>query len=483
MNIYLETMGCQMNRLDSELVISRLRAAGHEMTDDHRAADVVLFNTCSVRRHAEQKVYSRLGAEGQRKQHNRRLIVGVLGCMAQREGEQLLRDYPQVNIVCSPGQLARLAELVEQVAGGRGAVLALDPDRGTRRSGDAEKDQRGESDRAKQRSRGAEESLPAEEEFDALDLSRDPSASPSSAQAFVRVARGCDKFCSYCIVPFVRGPEVSREPERIVEEVRRLVEAGRSEITLLGQTVNSYRWSDGGRTVSFADLLGRVSAVGGLRRLRFVTSHPLDFGDDVLQAMRDLPSVCPYIHCPAQSGSDAVLRRMNRKYTRAQYDDLVDRARVIVPGVVLAGDFIVGFPGETEEDHAASAELIRRSGYKNSFIFKYSPRPGTAAARMRDDVPMDVKRRRNNELLDVQAEVGLAHHRAYIGRTVEVLVEGPSPRAAKQPTPAPAGQTQMLGRTRGDHIVVFDGEPGLAGQYATVRIVDASALTLMGIAS
>ena len=490
MKIYLETMGCQMNRLDSELVISRLRAAGHEMTDDRRSADVVLFNTCSVRRHAEQKVYSRLGAEGQRKAHNRRLIVGVLGCMAQREGEQLLRDYPQVDIVCSPGQLARLAELVEHVAGGGGAVLAMDPDRRTQRSKDAEKSlaaelaPRSAGERpaaAELASRSAGERPAAAEEFDALDLSRDPSQSPSFSQAFVRVARGCDKFCTYCIVPFVRGPEVSRAPQRIVDEVRRLVEAGRSEITLLGQTVNSYRWSDGGRSVNFADLLGRLAAVGGLRRLRFVTSHPLDFGDDILQAMRDLPNVCPYIHCPAQSGSDAVLRRMNRKYTRAQYDDLVDRARTIVPDVVLAGDFIVGFPGESEEDHAASAQLIRRSGYKNSFIFKYSPRPGTAAARMHDDVPAEVKRRRNNELLDVQAEVGLAHHRSYIGRTVEVLVEGPSPRAAKQPTPAPPGQTQMLGRTRGDHIVVFDGPPALAGQYISVRIVDASALTLMGI--
>ncbi len=460
MKIYLETMGCQMNRLDSELVISRLRAAGHEMTDDRKSAEVVLFNTCSVRRHAEQKVYSRLGAEGQRKAHNRRLIVGVLGCMAQREGEQLLRDYPQVNIVCAPGQLARLAEVIERVADQGGAVLALDPDRRTQ-------------PHAAPRDAG-------EDGFDALDLSRDPSQSPSAAQAFVRVARGCDKFCSYCIVPFVRGPEVSREPARIVQEVRRLVEAGRTEVTLLGQTVNSYRWSDGERAVSFAGLLEQVAAVGGLRRLRFVTSHPLDFGNDVLQAMRDLPNVCPYIHCPAQSGSDAVLRRMNRKYTRAQYDDLVDRARTIVPEVVLAGDFIVGFPGESEEDHAASGDLIRRSGYKNSFIFKYSPRPGTAAARMRDDVPTEVKRRRNNELLAVQAEVGLVHHRSYIGRTVEVLVEGPSPRAAKQPTPAPPGQTQMLGRTRGDHIVVFDGEPSLAGQYVDVQIADASALTLMG---
>jgi len=282
-------------------------------------------------------------------------------------------------------------------------------------------------------------------------------------------------------VPFVRGPVRSREPGQIVDEVRRLVDGGKTEITLLGQTVNSYRWSDGARQASFAELLAMVSGVSGLKRLRFVTSHPIDFGDDVLHAMRDLPNVCPYIHVPAQSGSDTVLKRMNRKYTRAEYDDLIDRARAIVPGVVLAGDFIVGFPGETEEDHAASAELIRRCGYKNSFIFKYSPRPGTIAAkRFEDDIPVDVKKRRNNELLAVQAEVGLVHHQGYIGQTVNVLVEGPSPKAKKRSPSARPDWTQLVGRTTGDHIVLFDGPETLADQYVNVRVASASALSLMG---
>jgi tRNA-2-methylthio-N6-dimethylallyladenosine synthase len=258
------------------------------------------------------------------------------------------------------------------------------------------------------------------------------------------------------------------------------VDAGRTEITLLGQTVNSYHWSGGGRTVRFSDLLASASAVLGLRRLRFITSHPIDFGDDILRAMRDLPNVCPYIHVPAQSGSDAVLKRMNRRCTRARYDDLIDRARETVPDVVLAGDFIVGFPGETEEDHQASAELIRRCGYRNSFIFKYSQRPGTAAARFKDDVPTEVKRRRNHELLAVQAEVGLEHHRRYVGRTVEVLVEGPSPRSDKRKGPEATGQVQLAGRTRGDHVVVFDGPPNLAGRYVDVHVVGATALTLHG---
>ena len=456
MKVYLETLGCQMNRLDSELVAGALCAAGHEMTADPKSADVVLYNTCSVRRHAEEKVHSRLGADAQRKASGRRLLVGVLGCMAQRLGEGLRKRHPHVDILCSPGRLYELPELIARAAGGAGAVALED---------------RGAAPR--------DESAAAA--MDEMDLSRDPAACPTAAQAYVRVMRGCDKFCTYCVVPFVRGRERSREPGQIVTEVRRLVDGGHSEITLLGQTVNSYRWDAGETRVRFSDLLGRVAAVGGLRRLRFVTSHPLDFSDDLLEAMRDLPNVCEYIHCPAQSGSDAVLRRMNRKYTRAQYDDLVDRARAIVPGVALAGDFIVGFPGETEADHAASADLLRRSGYKNSFIFKYSPRPGTAAARkLADDVPQEVKKARNRDLLAVQQEVGLAHHRALVGRTLEVLVTGPSPRADRQPAAPAPGEAQLVGRTRGDHVVVFDGAKTLADRYVDVEIIDANSLTLFG---
>jgi tRNA-2-methylthio-N6-dimethylallyladenosine synthase len=318
-------------------------------------------------------------------------------------------------------------------------------------------------------------------DFDRLDMGRDPRLTDAMAQAYVRVQEGCDRFCTYCIVPYVRGAENCRDPRHIVEEVGKLADTGHSEVTLLGQTVNRYRWSAGEATVRFSDLLSRVAGVAGLRRVRFVTSHPLDFGDDLLEAMRDLPNVCEYIHCPPQSGSDAVLKRMNRGYTRAQFDDLVDRARAIVPGVVLAGDFIVGFPGETEEDHQASMDLLRRSRFKNSFVFKYSPRPGTAAARkLADDVLDADKKRRNNELLAVQGEVGLAHHREYIGRTVEVLVEGPSLRAGKQPAAAPPGQVQLVGRTRWDHIVHFTAAPEIAGAYVNVRVTDATSLVMTG---
>ncbi len=455
MKVYLETMGCQMNRLDSELVISALRAEGHELVADRKSADVVLYNTCSVRRHAEQKVHSRLGAERQRKQHHRpKLIVGVLGCMAQREGEALRKKYPHLDIVCGPGQIHALTDMIDQAAAGRPTV-ALDP------------------------SRDATPDIDSETKMDRMDLSRDPAAVGETAQAYVRAMRGCDKFCSYCIVPFVRGAERSRRPEEIVEEVHRLVDGGRTEITLLGQRVNNYRYCEGQRKVRFSDLLCMVSGVPALRRLRFVTSHPLSFTDDVLEAMRDLPNICEYIHCPAQSGSDAVLRRMNRGYTRAEYDEFVDRARAIVPNVVLGGDFIAGFPGETESDHEGSADLIRRSKYKNSFIFKYSPRGGTVAARkLKDDVPVAVKKHRNNELLAVQEQVSLEHQRSYVGARVEVLVEGPSPRANKQPSPPSDRSVQLTGRTRGDHIVVFDGPVTLRGQYVNVHVTDANALTL-----
>ena len=495
MKVYLETMGCQMNRLDSELAEGLLRAGGHQVVADRRSAEAVVYNTCAVRRHAEEKVFSRLGADGQRKAEGKPLIVAVLGCVAQRMGQDLRRKYPQVDVVCGPGQLHRLVELLEQAAAGRPSV-ALDatrvgtgaPPRGYMRGGAPVPPRAGVG-----RASPAEDETAADG-LEAAEVHRDPAVGKSPSQAFVRVMRGCDKFCTYCVVPFVRGPERSRPPGAIVEEVRRLVGAGRTQITLLGQTVNSYHYdADGnGRAVRFSDLLALVSPVPGLRRLRFITSHPLDFSDDILQAMRDLPNVCPYVHCPAQSGSDAMLKRMNRRYTRARYDEWVDRARAVVPGVVLSGDFIVGFPGESEDDHAASAGLLRRSGYKNSFIFKYSPRPGTVANRLYpDEVPDSVKRRRNNELLAVQGEVGLAHHRALVGRTVEVLVEGPSPRAARavgrayvhaesEVPRAGMHALQLVGRTRGDHIVVFDGEPTLADQYVDVRIESATALTLTG---
>ncbi len=452
MKVYLETLGCQMNRLDSELVTGQLLGAGYEIVDELETADVFLINTCSVRQQAENKVYSRLGREALSKQ---RRIVGVLGCMAQRRGADLLKRYPFVDIICGPGKLHDLGEMIARAADGDKSV-ACDPQR---------KDRTAEQE--------------ADSSIDSLDHDRNTQVG-SPAQAYVRVMRGCDKFCTYCIVPFVRGPEVSRSPEAICQEVKRLAGAGRSEITLLGQTVNSYRYSAGDTTTRLSDLLERISAIDGVRRLRFVTSYPTDFGDDILTAMRDLPNVCRYIHCPPQSGSDRILRAMNRKYTRAQYDDFIDRAYGVMPDVTIAGDFIVGFPGETEADHQASAELIRRSRFKNSFIFKYSTRDGTVGAKtLEDNIPFEVKRLRNRELLAVQAEVSLEHYQSFIDREVELLVEGPSPLSDK---PVNVGDdpdiVQMLGRTTGDHITVFQGGTSLAGQYVKAHVTGATAFTL-----
>ena len=455
-----------MNRLDSELLVTLLQRESHEIVNTQKPADVILYNTCSIRQHAEDKIYSRLGVDAKRKASGRKIIVGVLGCMVQREGTNLAKKYPAVDILCAPGQLYKLPDMIREAAASGKLVVSLDPSR-TQKHSARVKDQIARDTEA----------------MDIVDASRDPKVMCDTSQGFVRIMRGCDNFCTYCIVPFVRGPERSRHPESIVKEIRKLVASNRSEITLLGQTVNSYRHEDEKTTTRFSELLAMISPIEGLRRLRFITSHPVDFTEDILQVMRDLPNICPYIHIPAQSGSDRILKAMNRKYTRKQYDDLIAAAREMVPNVVLVSDFIVGFPGETEQDHEASKDLIYRSGFKNSFVFKYSARPGTIAAKkMDDDVSEETKKRRNNELLAVQKEVGLTHHEQYVGQTMKILVAGPSKRSRKQ---TPGGSkspdfVQMVGRTTGDHIVIFDGSQTLKGNYVNIEITSASDLNLFG---
>ena len=459
MKVFLETMGCQMNQLDSELLVARLRAAGHELVDAPLSAEVVLYNTCSVRQHPEDKVYSRLGDQSKRKlRRQKQLIIGVLGCLAQRRGEQMMNDFPQLDIVCGPSEIDRLPEMIDQAAQARERTLAIAPPR-------------------KRRTRAQDEQ--SNQRLEAFDLARP--APGGVAQSFVRVQRGCDKFCAYCVVPHVRGSEQSRDPRKIIEEVRRLAGAGCKEVTLLGQSVNSYHFTRDGQTTRLADLLEALDPISGIERIRFVANYPADFDHAILHAMRDLPRVCEYLHMPAQSGSDAVLRAMNRKYTASQYLELIAAAREIVPGITFASDFIVGFPGETEEDLQASCELVRQVRYKNSYIFKYSPRGGTFAAdHLADDVPEDVKRRRHSELLTTQDAVSLAHHTAMIGTIQQVLVEGPSPRTTKQPIPPRPGMVQMEGRTRGDHIIAFDAPAARVGQLADIRITIVTPLAMRG---
>jgi tRNA-2-methylthio-N6-dimethylallyladenosine synthase len=530
--VFLETFGCQMNELDSQLVRGQLAALGYRFTREPDAADVILYNTCSVREQAENKVLSRVGLVGLRKRGGGRIVLGLLGCMAEREGIDLLRKYPQIDLLCGPGELDRLPLLLDN-AMKAGAV-----------------DQADRVALQGSRSRRSATLSAAGDNLEMLDLSRafDPDgAAAGGRSAYVRITRGCNKFCTYCVVPNVRGAEVHRPPEAIVDECRRLADQGVIEVTLLGQTVNHYLYvhgasvSAGGhelpqigpgsaahrpgasgaagadrirgrRATGFADLLRRIhDEVPAIARLRFVTCYARDFGDDVLEVMAASPRICRYLHAPPQSGSNSVLRRMNRGYTREEFLDFVDRARERLPDVEMAGDIIVGFPGETDEDFEATKSLLRLVRFKNAFIFKYSPRPGTPAFdRLPDDIDESIKRRRNNELLALQAEISREVHVRYVGRRVEVFVErfasrprsgGPAPGGVElrwEGSPLPGGASQgngfaghpvtpvqMSGRTGGDLITVFDLPPGrspedLLGRIAAVRVMAARPLLLEG---
>jgi len=454
--LYIETVGCQMNVLDSELVVGTLRRQGYELTAEPTEADVIFFNTCSVRQHAEDKIYSALGRLRSHMTRHPEKVLGVLGCMAQKDQELILRRAPHVDIICGTGQLARLPELIEEAKSSGKVQFALSLDR-------------------KEGSRHE-----VERSFESYDPMRDPSMRPTPFQAYVRIMIGCDKFCTYCIVPSVRGPEQSRPPEQIAAEVRQLAGEGCKEIILLGQTVNSYRYQHGdGRQERLSDLLVRIHDTPGLERIKFVTNFPRDMSDDLLDAVRTLPKVGPYLHVPAQSGCNDMLKRMKRLYTVEYYRDMLARCRERVPGVAVSSDFIVGFCGETEASFQRTCDLVREGGFKNSFIFKYSPRPGTKADELfADDVPEEVKKRRNNDLLAIQNANSLRDHRRWISGTVEVLVEGPSKTALKHETGT--GPKQLTGRTPTDHIVVFEGNERLIGRTVHVRVEEASTFTLFG---
>src|SRR5262245_39396755 len=457
--LYIETVGCQMNVLDSELVVGGLKRQGYELTPTPADADLILYNTCSVRQHAEDKIYSALGRVRHLKGRNPATVVGVLGCMAQKDQDLIRKRAPHVDIVCGPGQLGQLPELIAEVRKSGTPQMAISLGR-------------------------ADASRPeVTHSFESYDPLREPSMRPTAFQAFVRTQFGCDKFCTYCIVPSVRGPEQSRPPAHILAEVQQLADQGCKEITFVGQTVNSYRHKSGARTTSLADLLALVHDTSGIERIKFVTNFPKDMDDDLLQAVRDLPKVCEYLHVPAQSGCDEILKRMKRLYTVGYYREMLHRWRETVPGVAISSDFIVGFCGESEASFEKSCDLAREAGFKNSFIFKYSTRPGTKAADLYpDDVPEEIKKRRNNDLLAIQAEQSLKDHRRWIGSAVEVLVEGPSKHAQgfSEPEALATGIRQLTGRTMTDHIVVFDGADRLVGQAIPVQIHDATAYTLFG---
>jgi tRNA-2-methylthio-N6-dimethylallyladenosine synthase len=448
--VHIKSFGCQMNKLDTALVTSALKKAGFSLTENEKGADVVLINTCSVRQHAEQRALSHLGHLKHIKKSKPNIVVGVIGCMAQRLGAELLEDKT-VDIVCGPAQIPQITELVTKALQEKKRTLAV-----------TEKIRQG---------------LMVDEALEKFEMVSDGEDSQLPAQAYVRAMRGCNNFCTYCIVPYVRGPEVSRPPAAIIKQVKRLAGNGVKMVTLLGQMVNAYKYY----TYCLADLLRMVSEIDGIEWIRFVTSYPTEaFYEQILKAMADLPKVCHYLHMPAQSGSDKILKAMNRNYTAGKYLELLDKAREIVPGLAISGDFMVGFPGETEEDFGETISLVQKARYKNCFVFKYSPRPGTAAEkRLQDTVPEEVKRERNIKLLAVQEKISDELAREFQGKEVKVLVEGLSKKAGINPC-GEKGCPQLVGRTAEDWIVVFDGPVSLAGEFVKVKITRTSPLTLFG---
>ncbi|MEZ6069408.1 MAG: tRNA (N6-isopentenyl adenosine(37)-C2)-methylthiotransferase MiaB [Pirellulales bacterium] len=453
--LYIETVGCQMNMLDSELVVANLRKEGYELADSPTGADAILFNTCSVRQHAEDKIYSALGRLKHAKNHHPDTVIGVIGCMAQNHQQTIFRRAPYVDLVVGPGQLHQIPQLVRDVARDRQPRLEV----------------------SLARSAGSRSEV--EDSFESYDPLRDPTMRPTPFQAFVRIMIGCDKFCTYCIVPMVRGPEQSRPAGEIEHEVRHLVEEGCREVTLLGQTVNSYRDRSATPHVRFSELIARLHEIDGLDRIKFVTNYPKDMSDDLLDAVATLPKCSHYLHVPAQSGSDRMLKAMKRGYTVGEYREMYSRIKERIPQAAVTSDFIVGFCGESDADFAQTVELVRESRFKNSFIFKYSARPGTKAAEnAADDVPEAEKRRRNNELLAIQNSISEEDNQPFIGREVEVLVEGPSKASQKQ---ADDSHTlQLTGRTMCDRIVVFEGTRRQVGEILPVVVYDANAFTLFG---
>ena len=430
--LYIETYGCQMNVADSEVVASVMQMAGYESTDDIAEADAVFLNTCSVRDNAEQKIYRRLEALDAERRKRGRLIVGVLGCMAERVKEDLLEQYG-ADLVAGPDAYMSLPDLVAQAELGHKAINI---------------------------------ELSTTETY--RDVVPQRIGLGHKIGGFVSIMRGCNNFCHYCIVPYTRGRERSRDVESILREVRDLNDRGFKEVTLLGQNVNSYQGNEGN---SFPQLLRRVAETAPGMRVRFTTSHPKDMSDETLHVIAEMPNVCRHIHLPVQSGSNRILQLMNRKYTREWYLDRVAAIRRIVPDCGLSTDIFVGYCSETEEDHQLSLSLMREVGYDSAFMFKYSERPGTYASKhLPDDVPEDVKIRRLNELIALQTEMSALRNKLDEGHEFDVLVEGFSKRSRQQ----------LCGRTEQNKMVVFDKGQHHIGETVRVRITSSTSATLLG---
>ncbi len=432
--LYIETYGCQMNVADSEVVASILKNDGYEICDDATVADLILVNTCSIRDNAEKKVLARGRQLQSLKKKNPDLRVGIIGCMAERLSETLFEKLTGVDLLAGPDSYKKLPELLKEVESHKKASDVL---------------------------------LSTTETYEDIDPEH---YQTGNITAFVSIMRGCNNFCSYCVVPYTRGRERSRPLQSILQEIDLLQQKNFHEITLLGQNVNSYHYSEDNTEYRFPALLEKVAQTFPAMRIRFATSHPKDLSEALVQVMARNKNICKSIHLPVQSGSDGVLQRMNRKYTSAGYLKKIELLRKYMPDIAISTDVIAGFCGETGEDHQATLELMKKADYYYAFMFKYSRREGTAAAKMQDDVPEKIKSQRLTEIIDLQQELSLQHNRRDIGKTFEVLVEGHSKRSKKQ----------MFGRTEQNKVVVFDAENILPGTLVNTVITDCTAATLKG---
>ncbi len=427
---YIETFGCQMNVHDSEKVAGVLLGRGYRQVETVDAARLVLYNTCSIREKAAQKIFSRLGAY--RKYPGEEKIIGVLGCVAQQEGEEIFERSPWVRLVCGSASYSKLPDLIAELEAGNRRVMGLDTD--------------------------------TDATFETEITRRD-----NPFRAYLTIIEGCNKACSYCVVPSTRGPERSRASASVLAEVRRLADAGYSEIQLLGQTVNSYS-DPSAKRMSFAELLAAVAAVPGIRRVRFTTSHPRDFGRDIVEAIDSVPELCDHVHLPVQSGSTRILRAMLRTYTREEYLEKIAIIRAARRPISVTSDIIVGFPGETEEDLEETLSMLDAAQYDGVFAFQYSPRPNTSAQHMPDAVPEEEKGRRLARVMDRQREIQRARNEALVGQRFEVLVDGASRRPG-----------QWSGRCSSNRILNFTSpQENLLGEYVQVRVSSASPNCLVG---
>jgi tRNA-2-methylthio-N6-dimethylallyladenosine synthase len=438
--LHIKTFGCQMNAYDSERMADALVVLGYALTQDQDQADLVILNTCHIREKAAEKVYSELGrarlAKEARKREGRDTLIAVAGCVAQAEGEEIMARAPVVDIVVGPQSYHRLVDLVTQAAATGKGVIATE--------------------------------FPAEDKFAHLPERRRSTAQPS---AFVTVQEGCDKFCTFCVVPYTRGTEFSRSPAEIIAEVESLARGGTREITLLGQNVNAYHGADAdGRDWSLAKLLARLAQVPGIERLRFTTSHPRDMDDELIQLFADEPKLMPYLHLPFQAGSDRILAAMNRKHTAEDYEALIGRVREARPGIALSTDIIVGFPGETDEDFEATLALVQRARFAQAFSFKYSARPGTGAATFDRQVPEAVKRERLHALQSLLEKHRRDFDQATVGRKLKVLFEG----LGRKPG-------QVAGRSPYLQAVHAEGPSELIGEILEVDILAAGPNSLHGV--